>query len=80
MPKTGSIIGAEGRRVFTADPVLNLLICVYLLAIEDSQKTDIPFSTDPLSKKLIRNASEWLQSETGQAVYKFILEGLTNAG
>lgn len=79
MPKTGSIIGAEGRRVFTADPVLNLLICVYLLAIEDSQKTDIPFSTDPLSKKLIADARGWLQSETGQAVYKFILEGLTNA-
>lgn len=80
MPKTGSIIGAEGRRVFTADPVLNLMICVYLLAIEDSQKTDIPFSTDPLTKKLIANAANWLQSDTGQAVYNFILEGLTNAG
>ena len=79
MSKTGSIIGAEGRRVFTADPVLNLMICVYLLAIEDSQKTDIPFSTDPLTKKLIADATNWLQSDTGQAVYKFILEGLTNA-
>lgn len=79
MPKTGSIIGAEGRRVFTADPVLNLMICVYLLAVEDSEKTDIPFSTDPLTKKLIAGASGWLQSETGQSVYKFILEGLTNA-
>ena len=79
MPKKDSIIGAEGRRVFTADPVLNLLICVYLLAVEDSQKTDIPFSTDPLSKKLIATAPEWLQSETGQAVYNYILEGLTNA-
>lgn len=79
MPKNGSIIGAEGRRVFTADPVMNLMICVYLLAVEDSQKTDIPFSTDSLSKKLIANASDWLQSETGQALYNFILEGLTNA-
>ena len=79
MPKSGSIVGAEGRRVFTADPVLNLLICVYLLAIEDSQKSDIPFSTDPMSKKLIANAPDWLASETGQAVYKYIKEGLTNA-
>lgn len=80
MPKTGSIIGAEGRRVFTADPVLNMMICVYLLAVEDSQKTDIPFSTDPLSKKLIADAPGWLQSDTGRAVYKYILEGLTNGG
>lgn len=80
MPKTGSIIGAEGRRVFTADPVLNLMICVYLLAVEDSQKKDIPFSTDPLSKKLIAAAPDWLQSDIGQAVYNYILEGLTNAG
>lgn len=79
MPKTGSIIGGEGRRVFTADPVLNLMICVYLLAVEDSKKTDIPFSTDPLTKKLIANAPSWLQSDTGRAVYNFILEGLTNA-
>lgn len=79
MPKTGSIIGAEGRRVFTSDPALNLLICVYLLAVEDSKRTDIPFYTDPLSKKLIADAPGWLQSETGQAVYKYILEGLTNA-
>lgn len=79
MPKISSIIGAEGRRVFTADPVLNLMICVYLLAVEDSQKTDIPFSTDPLSKKLIADAQGWLASETGQALYNYILEGLTNA-
>ena len=79
MPKLGSIIGAEGRRVFTPDPVLNLLICVYLLAVEDSQKTDVPFSTDPLTKKLIAGAADWLQSDTGQAVYNYILGGLTNA-
>lgn len=79
MPKSGRIIGAEGRHIFTANPVLNLMICVYLLAVEDSKKTDIPFSTDPLSKKLIADAPGWLQSETGHAVYKFILEGLTNA-
>lgn len=79
MPKIGRIIGAEGRRVFTADPVLNLMICVYLLAVEDSEKTDIPFSTDPLTKKLIANATDWLQSDTGQAVYNYILGGLTNA-
>lgn len=79
MPKTGSIIGAKGRRVFTADPVLNLMICVYLLAVEDSEKTDIPFSTDPLTKKLIADAPEWLQSDIGRRVYNFILEGLTNA-
>lgn len=79
MPKTGSIIGAEGRRIFTADPVLNLLICVYLLAVEDSEKTDVPFCTDSLTKKLIADAPGWLQSDTGRAVYNFILEGLTNA-
>lgn len=79
MPKRGSIIGAEGRRVFTADPVLNLMICVYLLAVEDSEKTDISFSTDPLTKKLIADAANWLQSDTGQAVYNYILGGLTNA-
>lgn len=79
MPLPRSIIGAEGRRVFTADPVLNLLICIYLLAVEDSKKTDIPFSTDPLSKKLIADAADWLQSDTGQAVYNYILGGLTNA-
>ena len=79
MPKSGSIVGAEGRRVFTADPVLNLMICVYLLAVEDSEKTDVPFCTDLLTKKLIADATGWLQSDTGKAVYKYILEGLTNA-
>ena len=79
MPKTRSIIGAEGRRVFTADPVLNLMICVYLLAVEDSQKTDIPFSTDTLTKKLIADAPDWLQSDTGRTVYNYIREELTNA-
>lgn len=79
MPKLGSIIGAEGRRVFTSDPVLNLWICVYLLAVEDSRKTDIPYTTDPMTKRLILSAHDWLESDTGKAVYNFIMEGLANA-
>lgn len=79
MPKSGSIIGAEGRRVFTPDPVLNLWICVYLLAIEDSRKTDIPYTTDPMTRRMIESAQEWLESDTGEAVYNFIMEGLANA-
>ncbi len=78
MPKKSSIIGAEGRRVFTKDPVLNLWICVYMLAIEDSKVTDIPFTVDPLTKRMIAAAPDWLKSDTGKAVYNFILEGLTN--
>lgn len=78
MPKLGSIIGAEGRRVFTSDPVLNLWICVYLLAVEDSHKTDIPYTTDQMTKRMILSAQEWLDSDTGKAVYNFILEGLAN--
>lgn len=78
MPQKGSVIGAEGRRVFTADPVLNLWICVYMLAIEDSKITDIPFTADPLTKRMITDAPAWLKSDTGKAVYNFIMEGLTN--
>lgn len=78
MPKRDSIIGAEGRRVFTKDPVLNLWICVYMLAVEDSKITDIPFTADPLTKRMIADAPEWLKSDTGKAVYNFIMEGLTN--
>lgn len=78
MPKKGNVIGAEGRRVFTADPVLNLWICVYMLAVEDSKITDIPFTADPLTKRMIADASSWLKSDTGKTVYNFIMEGLTN--
>lgn len=78
MPNHGSIIGAEGRRVFTPDPILNLWICVYLLAVEDSRKTNIPYSTDPMTKRMIQLAPEWLESDAGKAVYNFILEGLAN--
>jgi hypothetical protein len=78
MPKKGSVIGAEGRRVFTTDPILNLWICVYMLAVEDSKITDIPFTADPLTKRMIADAPAWLHSDTGKAVYNFIMEGLTN--
>ena len=81
MPEMGRIIGAEGRHVFTPDPVLNLWISVYLLAIEDSLKADIPdipYSTDSMTRHMIKTAPDWLESDAGKAVYNYIMEGLAN--
>lgn len=69
-------IGAVKRESITTNPYLNLLISIYLQAVEDMQAPPSRIYRTGGESRLVESAAEWLESDTAKAMHDFIADEL----